>query len=455
MIETVAQVKRFFERWQADPEFKEQLFVNPHQAMKRYKFASNLDGLSFLWDSNFHEKPGNSEKEVRSLIKYLKEFIEQYAPIEIRKELLQPPEDPRFKAWWERQTARVDSISEPGTATIARAYPLSFELSQGCSVGCWFCGVSAPHLSKVFVYTDENKKLWKEVLKLMKQVLGPIASSGLCYHATDPFDNADYEKFCIDFYEILGTFPQTTTALAIKDPSRTRNFLNLSHSKGQKHNRFSILSLKMLKQVHEEFSPEELAFTSLGFRHKEVEDNESKVKSGRARTRYRNQVGNSYDEAEDLSEGSISTTMGFLINMVELNIKLISPCVANDRWTEGYRIHLERSFTNASHLKTILNEILENHMPITVEHVGLIRFRSDLKYESFADGFQVSTRFKIFKFRNNIYAQHLGELVQQGNKTAQEISIALSAWDMPAEEVFKSLNLLFKLGILDDEPTLN
>jgi len=34
------------------------------------------------------------------------------------------------------------------------------------------------------------------------------AGRGFCYWGTDPMDNPDYEKFCLDFHEVLGIFPK-------------------------------------------------------------------------------------------------------------------------------------------------------------------------------------------------------------------------------------------------------
>lgn len=238
----------------------------------------------------------------------------------------------------------------------------------------------------------------------------------------------------------------------MKDPARTRELLKLARQKGQKHNRFSILSLKMLAQVHEEFSAEELAFVELEFQNKEIEADEPKVNSGRVRERYKGRTESELYKNADLSNGSISNVMGFLFNMVDRSVRLISPCIANNRWSEGYRIHDERTFSDVDYLETVLEEIISNHMPLTIRPRDLINFRQDLKYESLPDGFQVSTQFKAFKFRNGSYAKQLGELIRQSDKTAEEIAAMFDAWGITQDEVFQSLNLLFVCGVLDDEP---
>src|SRR6266516_439208 len=39
--------------------------------------------------------------------------------------------------------------------------PVAFELSKGCTVGCWFCGVAATKFEHTWRYTDENGRLWR------------------------------------------------------------------------------------------------------------------------------------------------------------------------------------------------------------------------------------------------------------------------------------------------------
>ena len=44
--------------------------------------------------------------------------------------------------------------------------------------------------------------------------------------------------------------------------------------------------------------------------------------------------------------GTIACVSGFLFNMVERNVRLISPCNASERWPLGYRIYDEGTFTD-------------------------------------------------------------------------------------------------------------
>jgi hypothetical protein len=140
--------------------------------------------------------------------------------------------------------------------------------------------------------------------------------------------------------------------------------------------------------------------------------------------------------------------------MVDKSVKLISPCIASDRWTEGYRIHAERTFSDVRDLGIVLEDII-SHLQITITPKQPIRFRPDLKYESLPDGFQVSTKFKTLKFRNGAFASELGAIIHHSDKTAEEIAAVFDAWNIPQDKVFQVLNQLFASGILDEEPDIN
>jgi len=448
----ISQLQRFIQWWQADPEFKQQVLIDPHQAAARYNLNINPDTIRLL--RNKVSTTGQQASSIPS-------FLENYRKL-INDELRQAHEiqriansstEPRYKAWRKRQMARTASeLNQLPQAAPEIHFPVCFELSKGCSVGCWFCGVSAPRLSDIFIYNQENARLWCEVLELIKEILGPAAGAGFCYCASDPFDNPDYEKFCCDFHEVLGIFPATTTAQPLKNPARTRALLKLSLEKGCILNRFSILSLKMLHQVCDEFSSEELAFVDFALQNKEADT--LKSNSGRAREYKQIKADKSQEIREDAFAGSTACVSGFLFNMIDRSVKLTSPCNADERWPLGYRVYDEGNFTNADDLKILLERMIDNHMPLTLRSHERVSFRRDLKYESLPDGFQLSTRFHRHKFRNASYMRHLGELIHKGDKTVAEIALLFNVFDIGLDTAHQALNLMFQHGVLDDEPKL-
>ena len=135
---------------------------------------------------------------------------------------------------------------------------LAFELSAGCTIGCWFCGVSADRFHGNFAYTAENARLWRAILDHCVDLFGTGAQTGFCYWATDPTDNPDYPRFLADYHAATGNLPQTTTAAPLKNLAFTREILRLSDQHRCVINRFSILTLRILDAVHAAFSAEEL-----------------------------------------------------------------------------------------------------------------------------------------------------------------------------------------------------
>jgi radical SAM family RiPP maturation amino acid epimerase len=442
-----SQIKRFYEKWHADPDFQQQFLTDSYQAVFHYNLNINSEDVKALWDEVLAQRDAGKPAPIS--VEYVQEFYRKIK-CEMFHTIAASSREPRFKAWRERQIARASSQMYKSVHDEIPHMTGAFELSKGCSVGCWFCSVSAPRLGDIFTYSQENAKLWREVLELLKDIHGAAAKASFCYWATDPLDNPDYEKFCIDFYKILGIFPSTTTAQPLKDPVRTRLLLKLSLEKGCLMNRFSILSLKILDQLHKEFSPEELAFVKLELQNPEADG--IKANAGRAREYNKRKAEKNQETVDDLLPGTNTCVSGFLFNMVERNVKLISPYNADDRWPLGYRVYEEGTFTNVDNLKTLLKGMIDRHMPLTVKPNDRISFRRDLKYESLPDGFQVSTRFKTYKFRNVPYVKQLGEVIHKGDKTAEEIASLFNIFGVPSVHIFQSLNLMFKNGILDDEP---
>jgi len=442
----IARLKRFLETGRANPSFKQQVQENLAQTIADYQLNIAPEELTLLSAQGINYLQSEEVIASETLNDYREFFQEQLRWCYELINLAHASSNPKFKAWRLRQIARANSELGASDPPVLHA-PVSFELSKGCSVGCWFCGVSAPKLSDIFFYTEENASLWRDVLVLLKDLIGPSVGAGFCYCASDPLDNPDYEKLCRDFHDILGVFPQTTTAQPLKNPDRTRTLLQLSQELGCLVNRFSIISLKTLEQLYAEFTPEELAGVQLVLQNPET--GKTKSFSGRARRKAPKQA-----ELEDDFAGSTACVTGFLFNMVDRSVKLISPCNADNRWANGYRIYQEGTFTNVQDLKTLLESMIESQMSLELKESEIIRFRRDLEYQPLDDGFQISSRFTAHKLRNKPHLKQLGELINQGSYTTEDIIKVFVNQGLEAHKIKQSLSLLFNHGIIDDEPQL-
>lgn len=449
-VTSLAKVKRFLERWAADRQFREGLCVDPYDVTRRYNLEVDPEEIRLLWDLEavkVHDPDAAIPLKVKCYELFVREKI-LYRDT-IRKAAT--PSNSSFRAWRERQVYRTFSEFGVDKADNIIHAPFSIELSKGCSVGCWFCGVAAPRLEDIFTYSQENARLWREVLAVLSEVIGPAASHGFCYWASDPLDNPDYEQFLVDFHAILGQFPQTTTALAMKNPQRTRDLLKLSAEKGGDIERFSLLTLRLLDQIHQEFSPEELIFVELVCQNGGALGR--KAVAGRAREeRFRKRLEAESQSVRSVDTGTIACVSGFLLNMVDRSVRLISPCNADDRWPLGYRIYEQAVFKTACELRTVLEQMIKRHMSSTVSLQDQIRFRPDLRFEKVDDGFHLSTPLTRHSFSGTPHIQEVGEALLQKQRTAAEFALLLEAdKGIPLPETLHYLNEFFKHAVLDEE----
>jgi radical SAM family RiPP maturation amino acid epimerase len=447
-LNAVAEIKRFLERFHADPNFQTLLRQDPARAILRHNLAVEPEVIRPLWDTDLQDairkQPASNPEFISPAVRSYTEFHHALVKRRDRIRAQSAPGEKRWRHWRARQLARTDSELGLNMSKQIIHAPFAIELCNGCSVGCRFCGISAPRLSDIFFYTEQNRTLWKETLRALKQIAGPASENGFCYWATDPLDNPDYEKFLLDFYEVMGSFPQTTTALPLKNPSRTRTMLKMTE--GQ-INRFSILSLKMLDRVHQEFSAQELLNTELLLLN--PESRVIKANAGRFRDQsLKNRSGPS----------TIACVSGFLINMVERKVKLVTPCPANDQWPLGYMVLGESRFDGGKEMSHILECMISKQMRDVLTEEDRIAIRSDLNYRHINGGFALSSRFHQKNCRNSTmetYLQQLGDALQKGTHSAGGLALVLFySHGIPHETTMALLNKLFQEGCLQ-EPVAN
>jgi radical SAM family RiPP maturation amino acid epimerase len=374
----------------------------------------------------------------------------------IRKEAA--PSEPALREWRERQVKRCFlELGESRNAAIAHI-PAAFELADGCSVACWFCALNAPPLSAVYRYTPENAELWRGIQLEMREVLGPAARWSSAYWATEPLDNRDQEAFCDDFYRIHGIYPQTTTAVPLRDVERTRALLADSFAKGCRVNRFSVHSGGQLLRIHENFSSEELLNTELLLENPEAPM--FMVRSGRLHgiektdpelSRREDARAGGSSPRIDLP-GTTACVSGFLVRMIPKTVELISPCAADARWPCGYIVFDRRSFTSARDFGLALREMIRDNMPTRVEPEHRVALTSRVDFTPAENGFVLSTVFGKISYglkSRDSFLSHLGGLLHQGGLRAGEIAIECY-YTFGAEErvTLGFINDIFQRGLL-------
>lgn len=365
--------------------------------------------------------------------------------------------DPRYHAWRQRQIERCEiEFGLRVNSQIVHA-PAAVELQKGCSVGCWFCGVSAPALGGIRRYSPETARLWRDVVAALHEVTGAALASGILYWATDPLDNPDYEQYLAAWQEQVGHAPQTTTSQPAKHLDRTRAFVARSAGDQAGSMRISVLSLPVLRRLFREFTPEELLGTDLVMQMPEAATHVAKA--GRAATATPAR-GAERIETDDDAANSIACVSGFLLNMVERSVRMITPCHASEQWPEGYRVVGEGSFEEAGDLRALLQEMVAANDPGALSAGSRLRFRGPLRYERAFEGFDLSTTSHKLRFRSQAGLTEIGDIVAAATAstpatagaapTVAQVLARCATNGVPPAAARATLDMLDRHAVFDD-----
>jgi len=354
-LDEVAGVKRFRECWSWDPAFQESFREDPAAALADRGVTVDAEALRPLWDPDGAGAGPPSRPVAR--------FRAARAEMQLRSRLIRADAlaiaDPAFASWSARQLAQLTETLGAGHMRRVGLYPVALELQTGCSVGCWFCGVSAERLTEVWPYSGENAALWRGVLDVVHARIGAPAAYGFCYWASDPLDNPDYEAFAEDYRARFDRHAQVTTAIPLRDREMTRRILDRARASRREVHRFSLLNRRILRDVHREFSARELLYVELVPR---FSDRRAELApAGRARSQRAGQP----DKAKAAPDGTIATiacVAGFLINMPERRVRLVRPCAPSEAWPDGYETLDAARFDGASGLDDSLRRMIDRHM---------------------------------------------------------------------------------------------
>lgn len=348
-VRITSQIKKVLEYYSIDSEFAAKLKETPDKALQDINVDIPFDKIEPLLIKGTENTVLSDEALCynRFVINKLKSrnYMQQKGCV---------PTDSRFRHWRERQLNRCLVEMGPRNQAMIHA-PLIFELTDGCSIGCPFCGINADRLKGIYRHTPENAELFRDILKYMKTLLGDSAGSGTCYYATEPLDNPDYEEFIKDYYEVLGMIPQTTTAAAMREPERTAKMLADFHKMYRHIHRFSVLSLETFREIMDFFTPEQLLYVELLPQFPQAPSNHFSA-AGRNRNT---------DDENAYNVGTICCVSGLVINMVRKEIRLISPCGVDQNHPTGELVAACGTFTDIASFENVLKDIMDKHMKKT------------------------------------------------------------------------------------------
>jgi len=439
VVSELAHTKRFLEYWAADAKFRQALPADPVGVAAAAGLQADPLELRPLWDPQPDQPPPSPK--VHRWAAFMREKF-QY-----RDSLRSSGASSHagFRAWRQRQINRCMGEMGPAKGSSLVHALMAVELCRGCSVGCWFCGISALKFGGAWPYSQENRQLWRGVLSSARQLLGPASGRGFCYWATDPLDNPDYEHFCADFAEVLGRYPQTTTAQPMRDPDRFRRVHQASRQHGNEIDRFSVLSLGMLKKIFAEYTAEELLFVELVMQMDGAYT--AKAYAGKARSqpgRWKKSFGQEAPP-EHLSS-TIACVSGLLLRMPEQSFELITPTLADDRYPDGYRVLARHTFASAGEFQTQLEGVLAGltaRLPLDQP----LRLRRDLRTTWKEGRVELISHHLKIAIPNAVLLRGLAE----GGRSATQLALECEA-EQTLEQSLQELNRLFAMGLLDEEP---
>ncbi|TBE59174.1 radical SAM family RiPP maturation amino acid epimerase (plasmid) [Rhizobium beringeri] len=452
-MRTLAHIKRFLECFLGDAGFRSALsenLDNPRTAAAGYGIEVDPMEMLPLWHPNYLKFDRKPERASWPLAVAWREYIGEMVHNRdlLRDEGNMSVAAPRFHAWRERQMRRCEDVLGDCSKSITHPV-IAFELSEGCTGGCWFCGLSAGRFKDYFEYSKEHADLWRGVVGAAREMFGSAASTGFCYCSTDPMDNPDYDRFLFDYYQITGTLPQTTTAMPLKNLALTKRVLELFERYRCVTNRFSVLSTEQLNQIHSTFSPEDLMGVELVLQGKDMPS--SKAFAGRARNEKLSVAKNG--DATPLSKSdhtTIACVSGFLVNMPRRRVQLVTPVPASRRWPLGYRILDERFFETPDEFQDEVQSMIDEHMHDSPPSNRPFRFRGDLQYEAKRHHFLLRSRHWEYQVPDNAASISVGDLIAGGQCTASEIVARVVTDGASAIGVADELDQLHTKGLLEE-----
>jgi hypothetical protein len=211
--------------------------------------------------------------------------------------------------------------------------------------------------------------------------------------------------------------------------------------------RFSILTTADLRAVHRAFTPEELTLVDLVLQNKGA-IGEKKSASGRAEEAGRRAARRGQDLKVTEEQPTIACVSGFLLNMMERSIKLVTPCRATPAWPMGYRVLAEGRFEGGADVAAFARRCAEG--PLNGPS-GPLAFHRDASYLPDAAGFTLRSRFQERRLEG-ADAAAVGALVARGGVQPEALVGEAAAAGVEPVAAAAILERLRSRGLLDEDP---
>jgi len=463
----ISQVKRFFECYEGDADFRAavnsgQINAEQQRRMKQIGIDFHPREMALLWENpevitkctcrTYEDIP---KEHVEMLKKY--PLMELWFRFILRKQRKFkevcaqsfPVLNSRFENWRNRRIASAQS--ELGAYNQFIDHPtLAFELCDGCSVQCWFCAFSSKKLQSTLDY-NKNKDFFRGIAQVCTDIFGgKAAGMALLYYATEPYDNPHYIDYMKDYDDITGSPVCTSTAVGT-DKKWIDDLLIYYRARTLPWPRLSVLSTKMLHKIHDNHSPDELRDVSL---HMQMKDSErKKVSGGRIFSQkddMRQRDSTNYLQ-DIIPQGTIACVTGFYINLVRKDIKLVSPCYSTEKWPYGYRVFDKASFNTVDDFHSTVLDMIERNMPQTPPAQMPLQLRDDLICRTSERGFDLVSPSQIHHFQNKSVFKALGGLLMNPPVSYQNaVDILVDKYRQNPFEVQAVLKHMFTNGFLDE-----
>ncbi|HEY7791022.1 MAG TPA: radical SAM family RiPP maturation amino acid epimerase [Vicinamibacterales bacterium] len=477
-LRLIPQLKRFFECYEGDRELRTNLEAGMATAeqlalLREIGITFDVDELSPLWKDKrvFEDALMNPEesdpKDVTDLLAR-SPLLNLWARFVMKKAEMyraqrhfcthQPSSSPRYTAWRRRRLAAVRS--ELGMYGYNIDHPqLAIELAVGCSVGCYFCAFDAKKLARLFDYTvPENRALFRGVAGVFRDRLGWSAGHALLYWSTEPADNPHYIDFLRDYEEITGATLCTATARA--NDEWVADLIAFYRRQTLPWPRISVLTRSIMYRLHKRFTPEEARDMIMLMQQKDSEDLRTKVPGGRDRMLNQLETYTDLRKLEDVDhrpadlfvpQGSIACVSGFLVNLLDRTVKLISPCYSSRQYPYGYRTFDEATFADVEDFDRVIGDMIDRKMVFEPYPAMPMRFRDDLAYRPKAEGFRLVSPNQVHHCAQDPVYAPLGELIARGTMTYDEVCDELiGAHRFNPMQVVAAIKSLFDEGFLDE-----